>query len=123
MGINTMTTHTSILVMASILASMSCYLVGDTNMNWFATRQFCLHNNGHLAELETPEDILDLLPLFEPYVYDYSETTPTVDGWNAEQPDSQDGDEDCVLQAFRYEEALEWYDLPCNRTHFVGPGF
>ena len=42
----------------------TCYLMGTTNMNWFAARQFCAHSGGHLAEFDTSEEMLELLPLF-----------------------------------------------------------
>ena len=51
-----------------------CYLRGTTNMNWFAARQFCAHNDGHLAEIDTYDEMLELLPLFyegDVYSYDF----------------------------------------------------
>ena len=51
-----------------------CYLVGETKQNWFAARQFCAHNDGHLAEFDAEDDLLELLPLFyegEVYSYDF----------------------------------------------------
>ena len=51
-----------------------CYLVGDTNMNWFGARQFCQHNDGHLAEFATKDEMMEILPLFyegDVYSYDF----------------------------------------------------
>ena len=51
-----------------------CYLIGDTNQNWFAARQFCAHNDGHLDEFDAEDDLLELLPFFyegDVYSYDY----------------------------------------------------
>ena len=51
-----------------------CYLVGDTNMNWFGARQFCQHNDGHLAEFANMNEMMEILPLFyegDVYSYDF----------------------------------------------------
>ena len=51
-----------------------CYLRGDTKQNWFAARQFCAHNDGHLAEFATEFDLLEILPFFyegDVYSYDF----------------------------------------------------
>merc|ERR1719318_1319767 len=88
-----------------------CYLIGDTNQNWFAARQFCAHNDGHLAEFDSEDDLLELLPLFyegdvysydfwfglndlikeDTWIYDYSENTASFDGWEPGQPDEDAG--------------------------------
>merc|ERR1712215_6234 len=118
----------------------SCYLIGDRHMNWFAAQQFCAHNDGHLAEFDSSDQILELLPVYEPYqfdfwiglndlieegswIYDYTDSVPTFTGWAEGEPDNYADREDCVMMGLSDPDSWpgpEWYDMACSANYHTG---